>query len=153
MAKYHLSVGSQEKDDSSESLFPTLELSHGLIDFDFDLAASVPIEEDIRARADLWTGNPPPDVAFCIGTAEFCSTCSSGSSSCCYFCGSESTGGGGGDSGGSGVVIIIVVVVVNDNVESGGSCSGSSSGGGIFNYYSSGGGLKSSDKNCSCGIQ
>ena len=66
MAKYHLSVGSQEKDDSSESLFPTLELSHGLIDFDFDLAASVPIEEDIRARADLWTGNHPPDVAFFV---------------------------------------------------------------------------------------
>ena len=109
MAKYHLSVGSQEKDDSSESLFPTLELSHGLIDFDFDLAASVPIEEDIRARSDLWTGNPPPDVAFCIGTAEFCSTCSSsGGSCCCYFCGSESTGVGGG----SGVVIIVVVVVI-----------------------------------------
>jgi hypothetical protein len=64
VAKFHLSVGSQEKDDSSESLFPTLELSHGLIDFDFDLAASVPIEEDIRARADLWTGNHPSDVAF-----------------------------------------------------------------------------------------
>ena len=102
MAKYHLSVGSQEKDDSSESLFPTLELSHGLIDFDFDLAASVPIEEDIRARADLWTGNHPPDVAFCIGTAEFCCTSSSGSSSCCYFCGSKSTGGGGGGGSGGG---------------------------------------------------
>ena len=65
IVSYSLSVGgpcpssSGENDEEMENpiadFFPLLELGKGSISFDGELASTIPVDEDIRGRGDLWT--------------------------------------------------------------------------------------------------
>lgn len=62
VAHFSILVGS--KDETAESEFlPPAQLTEGKIHFNATLAAEVPIEEDIRTRADLWSGKANPTCA------------------------------------------------------------------------------------------
>lgn len=45
----------EKEDNPIQDFFPILELGGGLVSYDSETAATVPVEEDIRARGDLWT--------------------------------------------------------------------------------------------------
>ena len=60
VAKFELLAGGkqegEDRDAETNGTISELKLSNGLIEFNDELAHTVPISEDIRSRTDLWTG-------------------------------------------------------------------------------------------------